>query len=477
MVVYYKELFNLCGYEDEEIEREKPRIEKALAKWEIGPEDVKEAEERVKKYFEVELKGVRGILKYHMEELIDLPLCREEHDFVVYGFHPGNPRLSLALAKAYGDKMYLGYPDNICELALGSIFGSKFHGILEAAEENGMGPGLGHCGSNQAALGPIVKGIAPVPDLLMVESYQCDQSAKAGEFVHHMYDVPVIYEDAVPVAPWGHFPNYSDDYFEHMVRHWAEGIKLARKEAEEISGVKITDEEAFQARVDYAKVWRAMLRVFDLLKEADPQPISNTAIMPFAFMSLDQTPRFCKEAPVFLDDLYNDIKQRMDEGKGVVEKGAPRCTTWCLSFCDPATTKLYEDCGIALNIFQPYFICDFERVPSKYERYQFEEKLAESFLRKGFSRGTWEFAQRLVACAKESKSEAMFILRTFSCRMGDPATYIMKKVVEDETGLPLETFEFDLFDPRYYPVDTIRTRVETIGEVLRSRKRAAAAAA
>ena len=35
----YTELLRLCGYEEEEIEKERPRIDKAFKKLDIGPED------------------------------------------------------------------------------------------------------------------------------------------------------------------------------------------------------------------------------------------------------------------------------------------------------------------------------------------------------------------------------------------------------------------------------------------------------
>ena len=71
--MYYRDLFKMCGYEDDEIELNRPRIEKALTRWQIEPVDVKQAEEIVERYFEVELKGVRGLLKYYLQEFVDLP--------------------------------------------------------------------------------------------------------------------------------------------------------------------------------------------------------------------------------------------------------------------------------------------------------------------------------------------------------------------------------------------------------------------
>ena len=66
----YTELFKLCGFEAEEIERQKPRIDKTFEKLGITDEDIKRAERRIKEYHDVELKGVRKLLAVWMKELL-----------------------------------------------------------------------------------------------------------------------------------------------------------------------------------------------------------------------------------------------------------------------------------------------------------------------------------------------------------------------------------------------------------------------
>ena len=41
MGCYYEGLLRLCGFENDEIEREKPRIDKALQRLRLGPGDIK----------------------------------------------------------------------------------------------------------------------------------------------------------------------------------------------------------------------------------------------------------------------------------------------------------------------------------------------------------------------------------------------------------------------------------------------------
>ena len=40
MANYYDDMLKLCGFEDDEIKKEKPRIDKAFQKLELGPQDI-----------------------------------------------------------------------------------------------------------------------------------------------------------------------------------------------------------------------------------------------------------------------------------------------------------------------------------------------------------------------------------------------------------------------------------------------------
>ena len=69
---YYDELFLLCGYEPDELEADRKRIEKVLKRLDLGPEDMVRASAHVKRYHEVSLLGVRKILGGWLKELVDL---------------------------------------------------------------------------------------------------------------------------------------------------------------------------------------------------------------------------------------------------------------------------------------------------------------------------------------------------------------------------------------------------------------------
>ena len=84
MTHFYDELLFLCGFEEEELYAEKSRIERAFRKLQLGPDDMERAEQWVRTYHNVDLPGVRKILRVWMLELFDLVLAKEEGKKIVY---------------------------------------------------------------------------------------------------------------------------------------------------------------------------------------------------------------------------------------------------------------------------------------------------------------------------------------------------------------------------------------------------------
>ena len=68
MAEYYDELLELCGFDTDEINRERPRIGKVFQRLELGPQDMKPAIEWVRQNHDIELAGVRKILAIWLRE-------------------------------------------------------------------------------------------------------------------------------------------------------------------------------------------------------------------------------------------------------------------------------------------------------------------------------------------------------------------------------------------------------------------------
>jgi len=128
----YTELLKLCGYEPDEIERERPRIDKSFKKLGIEAEDIARGESRIREFFDIELVGMRKVLGIWMKELINIVLAREEGKRIVYPSFPPAAELN-ATASLASEDIYAINPEVVLCQTMGQIF-DKLTPIQEAAE-------------------------------------------------------------------------------------------------------------------------------------------------------------------------------------------------------------------------------------------------------------------------------------------------------------------------------------------------------
>ena len=79
-----KEFLELCGFEEEEMTEEAPRVERAFDILELGPPDLDRAMERIDEYWDLELLAIRKSLGMWIKELVDLVLAKKEGKKVIF---------------------------------------------------------------------------------------------------------------------------------------------------------------------------------------------------------------------------------------------------------------------------------------------------------------------------------------------------------------------------------------------------------
>ncbi|MEJ2738599.1 MAG: hypothetical protein P8105_01975 [Dehalococcoidia bacterium] len=81
------ELLELCGFEEDELKKELPRIEKAFNKLGITAEDIETGKQRLHRYYDVDLKGIRKTLRLLVQNLVNTVMAKEDGKTkIVYGF-------------------------------------------------------------------------------------------------------------------------------------------------------------------------------------------------------------------------------------------------------------------------------------------------------------------------------------------------------------------------------------------------------
>ena len=462
--MYYDELLRLCGYEPEQIERERPRIEKAFEKLEFTPEDIDRGEKRVRQYFDIELNSIRKTLGLWIQCLIDLVLAREERRKIIYCAMPPFSSLMNVMAMVSED-IYVSPPDIVLSHTVGGIF-DKLNPILETAEGDLLPAGSASCGGILAKLGAIIKGIIPVPDLLVSSGFVCDQTPKIDQLIGERYGIPVAYVDGPHDEMRKNWPQISD----RRVKYLAQEAKDALTKFKEVTGYTVTEEVSRRANERSTDLATRCNQVFDLIRHADPAPISFVNIgKAFPLVVAVNTTTLYKDMEGLVDLLYREIGERVDRGEGVLPKGALRVAVDVI-WTDPAPLSMIEKAGlvVVIDLGNGMVATEPERVPSKYEG--FWESSANLVLR--FC-GT-KFAERLTQMCKESGFDGVILNYPIGCRDLCIAPLKARELITKELGIPVLLLECDHVDTRNYSAEAMRGRVEAFAEMLKAAKAAKA---
>ena len=110
--------------------------------------------------------------------------------------------------------------------------------------------------------------------------------------------------------------------------------------------------------------------------------------------------------------LISEVKERIDKGIGVVEKGAPRIAIIFSHFSDPSMTRMIEKTGLSV----PVSILDlvsakFKKSPSIISG----ELIAKAEMELGMFDGSYGFIKRVAETIKESDLDGFIWNYLYNC--------------------------------------------------------------
>jgi hypothetical protein len=174
-----------------------------------------------------------------------------------------------------------------------------------------------------------------------------------------------------------------------------------------------------------------------------------------------------------MDILIEEVKQRVDKGIGILEKGTPRVLIGFNNLSDPRITHMFEEVGLAPiatgMAIRPEFVNRKARAPEGTYTTQGEIR-AEKELIDGMPwHSSYATLQRHIEEVMAFKPDGVIDAYLFSCRPAALGSHNYKLEAE-KTGIPHLPLEIDLYDTRNYSAEALRTKVETFAEMLRARK-------
>ncbi|OGO23543.1 MAG: hypothetical protein A2144_11120 [Chloroflexi bacterium RBG_16_50_9] len=464
----YENFLRLAGFEEDEMSKYIPEWRKASAKVGLTEDDVKFAtDEWIPTYFDIKLEGVRKSIGSYIKEFMDLTRANEYKEKgmkIVYGILPASLHYYYALKLTAPDKVFVAFPDAILAFGLNHFF-HKLNPYLEEAEKTGIPYGCRHCALNKTRYTARRWGVIPSPDISWIWGFVCDEGPKTDEFINLYYDPGwKTYITRLPHdQPLGTVEDEVVWRVEYLASQMRDGFKAVQKEI----GINVPDEKIKEVQ----KIWsRYAAKAAELhqLVAADPQPVFgiSTHLAPMPLGTPFNTGLESMEKA--LDITIKEIKQRVANKEGVLPVGAPKLMSYFIPSNVPWIVKMFEENGVGLTFSHGMTHTKKQLEPLNYDDPYMAT--AESHLRSGTAGNPGYEAEQIIEKLATYGADGMvFGFYDFDRWLGS-SHRLLARIVEERTKLPVFYVEGDAWEDRDYSPEALRTRIESICEIVKMRK-------
>jgi benzoyl-CoA reductase/2-hydroxyglutaryl-CoA dehydratase subunit BcrC/BadD/HgdB len=464
------DLLRLCGFENQELESELPRIKKAFNKLGITPKDIERGKQRLNKYYDMELKGVRKAFGIYLRELVNLTLAKEEgkKKIIYVGLFPGCQEAASAAVYA-SDDVYATVPVLLYQVVFGCIF-DKLIPITEAGEKLWLkGGGVAHCALLKQALGLYALELIPIPDLQAGRDIGCDGASKSGNLTNEFFGVPTFLIGDCNDRENKEFPGG----LERGANYLENSLKRYTRKVGEVVGYEITDQLFFEVIQDRLNAGKAVAKYQALVEKSDPLVISAThETIVGGFFQLPLGRESTKASIDAANILYEELKERVSKGRGVVEKGAPRILGILPSSCAyPDLEHLLNEVGIALGVTETS-LAEFDvRRDSEIGRVNDPHKLmAYSIWQSPVCHSVKARNAHIIGLSKRTGVDGVLNRYNIGCRITVGDAFPIKDAVTKELGIPVLNLAVECWDSRYFDTEQTRRKFELFRDIMKSRR-------
>ena len=455
-----KDLLTKCGFSVDEIDTHLPRMQRACRKFHITEDDVRNGNQRLERYFAVELEGIRKLLRLVVLEFMDSTLAREEgKSAILSGFMaPGMEIIGSAVVN-HSNQAYSSHQSWALLMVMGSIF-DKLTPLMEAAEKKWLKAGMvAHCGNVKALVGSVLLDLIPKPDLLVTAGFMCETAPKTLDLLHEIHNIPVACFDTC-------LDRSHADYARAVQRTMDMAAKSMRALVAKVNGIvgfEITD-DMLLAVLEGRKPVNALLgKIAELTINSDPMPLSATHIalwMCLNALTMNRQRLFDAEAA--LEVLYGELLERVEKGQGPVKKGAPRILAILPGqHADPRFEHLVEEVGMAIVAVDVDLFVD-DAVPTGRDPYVMMCRgLAHSLIT-----SLPERIPLIIDACRRLKVDGLLNRYHVGCRSVAGDAFVIDAAVKKQLGLPVLLLEWENFDPRAFDYPEYRKRLEVFKSMM-----------
>lgn len=465
----YEKFLDVVAIDGEEREKILPEWIKACEVMGLTEEDVRyAAEEWIPKTQQIEYMGVRKILGAMTRECIDHTKLNEYKANgvkLVYGVLPSQTTTYAAIKAAGGDKVFVSFPDyNL--MAMAQCLFNKGYKFFELAEQAGMTYGARHCALNKMRVGGRLSGMVPTPDVDWIWGLVCDEASKIDEYIANMYDKNwKTVTTRIPHDVQKGVVSYED---EERVRYLGKELRRSMEEVEEILGFKVEDRHVAEAYEKFDSVLKMGGELVRLSLGSDPQPLTLSTLQfvcgtPKTF-PMNTGFQYYEEG---MRLLLEETKQAVAEGRGVLPKGSPRVGIYFIPWAIPWVDWMFIENGVVPSVSMSMLPAPRQLQPAKFtDPY---EKSAEAWLKGIFTMNCHEEVQDWIDKINLYKPDGFIAGFLDYDRWIGALHKNMAREVEKATGVPSFYLEADFYDSRDYSPEALRTRIESICQIVRTK--------
>jgi benzoyl-CoA reductase/2-hydroxyglutaryl-CoA dehydratase subunit BcrC/BadD/HgdB len=464
----HEDFLRLTGFEEEEMGEYLPQWRQAAERLGLSEDDVRFAtEERLPGYFAVELEGIRKLLGCFVKETIDLTKAKDykkQGVKIVYGILPAQLHFYYALKLTAPEKVFVSFPDIFLTLVMNGFF-HKLAPYLEEAEKAGIPYGCRHCALNKARYAARRLDVIPSPDINWLWGFICDEAPKTDEFIRLYHDPEwKTYITRLPHdQPLYAVEDEDIDRVEYLAAQMKDGFEAAQREI----GIKVPEEKINEVLTFWQR-YAAKLAELAMLMTADPQPLGAISGRPFwegLFAPFNTGLDGMEKA---LDITIKEVKQRVARKEGILPAGAPKLLIYSIHPTVPWIAKTFEDNGVGIPLSEFFILTQKQLTPPSFsDPYM---AAAEGWLRTSGMVNPGYQAEQICEKLKTHNFDGMvFGLMDFDRWLGS-SHRLLTRLVEEKTKLPVFYIEGDNWDDRDYSPEALKTRIESICEIVKIRK-------
>lgn len=461
----HTDFLKLTGFENSEINEFMPQWRLASERLKLTDEDVRNAiDEWLPSNFETRLLSVRKILNCFVRETVDLTKVvnyKKNGVKIVYGILPAMSVFYYALKLAAPEKVYVGFPDLFLAVVMQSFF-HKLAPLLEDAEQGGITYGCRHCALNKTRFAARRMDIIPDPDISWIWGLVCDEGPKTDEFIRCLqFPNWNTYVLRIPRDQ----PLYTrEDEVEERVRylgaHMKDGFEYVQKQI----GVSVPAQKLKDV-VTLRQSYFQKLGQFRKLMAVDPQPYGGAEAYLLSYPLQVPLNTGVERMEQALELAIKEVGERVERKEGILPAGSPKLMFQITPYCQPWIIRMFKDNGVLLSAGGA---TRKGMSPLRFDDPYLQS--AEIWLRGATIVNIGYQAEQVAEQLLTYNFDGMlFGFFDFDRWLGSDDR-LLASIVEEKTGLPSFYIEGDFWEDRDYSQEGLRTRVESIAEILKMRK-------